>query len=164
MDATLQALLDREAIRDVALRYCRGVHRLDAALMKSAYWPDATDDHGAFKGNAHEFVEHCMAAHLRWEATGHCIFNHAIAFSEEPNIATGECYNLTWLASPEQIEHWYGRYLDRYERRGDEWRIVERVCVHEATNIMPRESMSLPVEAFRPGRADRGVAPSRLGP
>ena len=45
---TPQQLADREAIRDVAIRYCRGVDRLDVDVLKSAYWPDATDHHGDF--------------------------------------------------------------------------------------------------------------------
>ena len=47
----------REAIREAAMRYSRGVDRLDAELMKSAYWPDATDDHGRFVGNGWEFAD-----------------------------------------------------------------------------------------------------------
>ena len=47
----------REAIREVAFRYSRGVDRLDADVMRSAYWPDAVDDHGRFVGNGWEFVE-----------------------------------------------------------------------------------------------------------
>lgn len=35
-----------QCIRDAALRYCRGLDRLDVELMKSAYWEGATDDHG----------------------------------------------------------------------------------------------------------------------
>jgi len=45
MSATLS---DHDAIRQVAARYARGVDRLDGDLMKSAYWPEATDDHGVF--------------------------------------------------------------------------------------------------------------------
>ena len=43
---------------------CRGVDRLDVELMKSAYWEGATDDHGVFVGDAWEFCEMCMEAHL----------------------------------------------------------------------------------------------------
>lgn len=44
---TLDELLDREAIRDCLARYCRGVDRLDRALLLSTYWPGAEDDHGS---------------------------------------------------------------------------------------------------------------------
>ena len=66
-------LYDIESIKNVAKRYCRGVDRLDAEEMRSAYWPDATDDHGVFVGNAWEFVDFCMEAHLQWRSTSHCI-------------------------------------------------------------------------------------------
>ena len=64
-----QQLADREAIRECALRYARGVDRLDADLMKSAYWPDATDDHGRFVGNGWEFAERVVGCQLA-EAIG----------------------------------------------------------------------------------------------
>ena len=34
----------------------------------------------------------------------------------------------------EILDTWHGRYLDAYQKRGDEWRILERVCVHEGTH------------------------------
>jgi hypothetical protein len=40
MPYTAQQLSDLEDIRNATLRYSRGVDRLDAELMKSAYWPD----------------------------------------------------------------------------------------------------------------------------
>ena len=43
---TPEQLCDVEACREAARRYSRGVDRLDAECMKSAYWADATDDHG----------------------------------------------------------------------------------------------------------------------
>ena len=152
-------LSDLEAIREVARRYCRGVDRLDAEIMKSAYWPDATDDHGAYNGPAYPFVEHCMTSHLKWRATQHCIYNHSIELSDtDGTSATGELYNVAYLfhADSSRIDTWHGRYLDRYEKRGNEWRIAHRVCVHEGTHTRETTPMDIPAERFRQGDADRG--------
>ena len=42
--------------------------------------------------------------------------------------ARGEIYCITWLfhKDEERLDTWYGRYLDRYERRQGEWRIARR--------------------------------------
>ena len=40
--------MDREAIRDCIYRYCRGIDRADEAALRSSYWPDAEDRHGAY--------------------------------------------------------------------------------------------------------------------
>ena len=37
----LQQLLDKTAIREATMRYCRGVDRFDADRISSAYHPDA---------------------------------------------------------------------------------------------------------------------------
>ena len=97
MRYTLEQLIDLENIKNVARRYCRGVDRLDPDEMKSAYWPDATDDHGVFVGNAWEFVDHCMVSHLRWKSTSHCIFNHVIELDDNGVEARGESYNVSYL-------------------------------------------------------------------
>ena len=159
MAYTLQQLSDLQAIRECAQRYCRGVDRLDAAEMKSAYWPDATDDHGVFVGNAMEFVDHCMTSHRRWRSTNHCIFNHHITLHADGLHAHGEIYNVTYLFQDDVplMDTWHGRYLDQYEKRGDEWRILARVCVHEASHSSRIEPMQIDAAAFRQGGFDRGV-------
>ena len=96
MAYTAEQLSDLQCIRDAALRYCRGVDRLDVELMKSAYWEGATDDHGVFVGDAWEFCEMCMEAHLPRRSTNHCILNHAIELLDA-HTATGEIYNVTYL-------------------------------------------------------------------
>ena len=48
----MEELADREAIRECLYRYSRGVDRLDADMLRSAYWPDAVDNHLSFTGNA----------------------------------------------------------------------------------------------------------------
>ena len=157
-------LADLEAIRDAARRYARGVDRLDPDCMRSAYWPEATDDHGSFSGNAWEFVDHCMESHKRWRATMHCILNHLVELDDDGH-ARGEIYNVSYLFEGEATLHtWFGRYLDRYEKRGDEWRIIERVCVHEGTDSGPTAPMPIGWERFRSGSFDRPGDGRPVGP
>jgi hypothetical protein len=162
---TAKQLSDIQCIRDVANRYCRGVDRLDLALMRSAYWSNATDDHGVFKGNAWEFCEMCMEAHLQWRSTSHCIFNHSIELLDN-NSATGEIYNVTYLFKKKEpvLDLWVGRYLDQYEKREKEWRIIERVCVHEGTSTVEIKKMDFDVSNFRQGDFDRPSSGRKLGP
>jgi len=160
-----EEIADVMAIRDVAMRYAHGVDRLDGEWMKSAYWPDAIDDHGVFVGKAWEFVDRCMESHVRWRSTMHCIFNHQIQL-DGPHTARGEVYNVTYLfhADGSAADIWVGRYLDTYERRGDEWRILHRVCVHEGTTTSVAPPMPIPAERFRQGSFDRPSAARAIGP
>ena len=166
MEYSQQQLSDLASIEDVARRYSRGVDRLDEDLMKSAYWPDATDDHGVFVGNAMEFVEMCMVSHLRWRSTSHCIFNHSIELDENGNRATGEVYNVTYLFQKDSdiLDTWHGRYLDVYEKREHTWRIIERVCVHEGTKSEAINPMEIGVSKFRQGSFDRPSSGRHPGP
>ena len=137
------------------------------ALMKSAYWPEATDDHGVFVGNAFAFAEMCMVAHLRWRSTSHCIFNHYIELEADGIHARGEAYNVTYLFQKDAdvLDTWHGRYLDRYEKRLGEWRIIERVCVHEGTTSAPVNAMTtIDAPSFRQGEFDRPSSGRPVGP
>ena len=77
-----------DQIRQVATRYSRGVDRLDGDLMKSAYWPDGTDDHGVFVGNAMEFCDVVIRSHERFIATMHCIMTTQSKSTKMPARAT----------------------------------------------------------------------------
>ena len=164
MSFTPEQLSDLECIRACALRYCRGVDRLDPEAMKSAYWPEANDNHGTYNGPAYPFVEHCMTAHLRWRFTQHCILNHAIEL-DSATSARGEVYNVTFLLQQAEdvLDTWHGRYLDQYEKRADEWRIIDRVCVHEGTHSRAISPMEITSGDFTQGSFDRGVS-RLLGP
>src|SRR5687767_2288328 len=50
-------LLDKQALYENVALYCRGQDRKELELMKSTFWPEATDHHGPFVGSAHEFCE-----------------------------------------------------------------------------------------------------------
>ncbi len=127
----LQALIDREAIRGVLTRYCRGIDRCDLELLKSVYWPDATDDHGSFNGNAWEFAEYVIPALAAMKQTMHQISNITIELDDARARAETYCvaYHLLPGDAGDQEMTVGGRYLDRLERRSGEWRISERVYV-----------------------------------
>jgi hypothetical protein len=149
-----------EYIRQAALRYCRGVDRLNIELMRSAYHDDATDDHGTFRGSAADLCARVVESHRRYEATMHCVLNHAIEVTDERQ-ASGEVYNITYLVRRDAdgtrvLDTWWGRYLDQYECRDGRWAITHRICVHEWTRSEPLTSL-MPIAAhlFRQGSADR---------
>jgi hypothetical protein len=166
MPYSREQLADIEAIKDATKHYSRGVDRLDPNIMKLAYWPEATDDHGVFKGNAWEFCDFCMEAHLPWRSTMHCVFNHLIEFEPDGIHARGELYNVTYLfrENSSALDTWYGRYLDQYEKRGDEWRIIRRVCVHEGTTTGESPAMDIDAASFRQGSFDRPSSKRPIGP
>jgi len=135
--------------------------------MRSAYWPEATDDHGTFVGNAYEFVDHCMESHKRWAWTMHSIYNHVVELEPDQTHARGEAYNITTLQRLDtgELDVWFGRYLDHYERRGNEWRIIERVCVHEGDRTFPAGTpMPMATDKFRQGSWDRPAGGRPVGP
>jgi SnoaL-like domain len=164
---TIDQLLAIEACREAARRYSYGVDRLDVEVMRSAYWPDAVDDHGVFVGNAWEFCERVVDSHDRWTWTMHTIFNHRVAIDPDGMHARGEAYNVSYLFEEpkRRLSTWYGRYLDTYERRGDEWRIAHRVCVHHGDVVqhLP-ESMPIDARAFRQADFDRPAHQREFGP
>src|ERR1700722_16395209 len=52
----LQVLLDKQAVAEVVLRYCRGVDRLDLPAVRACYHDDAVDHHTGFDGGPDDYV------------------------------------------------------------------------------------------------------------
>ncbi|TCM16024.1 SnoaL-like protein [Novosphingobium sp. PhB165] len=124
-------LADREAIRECLSRYARGVDRLDADMVRSAYWPDCVDEHLSFRGNAEEFINWSFGAMGTMDQTMHFVCNVLMAI--ESNVADVESYfyGIHRINTPDgkQDVIGAGRYVDRFEKRDDEWRIKERLVV-----------------------------------
>ena len=75
-DPEVQVLLDKQAIHEVVLRYCRGVDRCDRDLVRDCYWPEAIDEHGSFTGTRDEYLEWLFGRMLpRYSMTMHFIGN-----------------------------------------------------------------------------------------
>lgn len=130
----IDQLLAKQAIRDTLARYCHGVDRCDVEVLKSAYWPDATDIHGTFNGNAWEFAEFVTSSMREnmLRSMQH-IGNVLIELDDDGRRARVETYVIAYMQiEDEGVEKDLliaGRYLDRFEERNGEWRILDRLYV-----------------------------------
>lgn len=134
MDAQLQSLWDHQQIEKLLATYCRGIDRCDVALLKTVYWPDAVEEHGLFNGNAWEFAEFIVPMLKGMKVTMHSISNTLIELQgDEAAVETYVvAYHLVDEPDGNQTDLIVGgRYLDRFERRKNEWRIAKRTFVHD---------------------------------
>ncbi len=141
-DQELREAIDKQAIRDVCMLYCRAVDRLDADLLPRIFHDDATIAYGTYDGPASGFTDNIFA-HLRtMERTYHCLGNQLIVVDGDQ--ATGEIYVFAYLCTKEQDELvdtlLVGRYLDRYERRDGIWKILHRAFVMDWNQNQPNTS------------------------
>ena len=121
---------DRFAIQDLAALYMRGLDRLDGDLLAAQFWPEARLEYGIFCGGPADFASFCMEALKDHDANQHMLGQHLIDFGS-PDEAFGEVYyqayhRTTDEAGAKRDLFIAGRYVDRYERRGGEWRIAYR--------------------------------------
>lgn len=124
-------LADREAIRECLYRYARGVDRLDADMLRSAYWPDAIDKHLDFTGTVEEFIAWAFPIMTHMDQTMHMIGN--ILMTVRGDTADVESYfygyhRITIDGAKKDVIG-SGRYIDRFEQRGGEWRVAERLVL-----------------------------------
>jgi len=99
--ADVQQLLDERAIREVLLRYCRGVDRLELDLVRDCYHPDAIDDHGSFRGGVDEYLAWIGRLLPRYEVTMHLLGNTLVEFSpDRPDVARVETYGVAIHQKP----------------------------------------------------------------
>lgn len=130
----LRELIDREKIRDCLQRYCMGVDRCDEAMLRSSYWPDAHDVHGDFDGTGEEFIEWVLPRLRHLVRTQHFMGNPLIRI--DGAFANVETYMRNWHTLRRKDGSEYdlihgGRYLDRFERRGEEWRVIDRLVMFD---------------------------------
>jgi len=123
-------LADREAIRECLYRYSRGVDRLDAEMVRSAYWPDAIDNHLDFTGNAEEFIEWSFPIMSTMDQTMHMIANVLMRIDGDTADVESYFYGYHRINTPDGGKAdviGAGRYIDNFEQRDGEWRIAKRL-------------------------------------
>ena len=121
----------RLAIVELLNCHSRALDRLDASLMKAVYWPSATVDYGGFKGEAHVFADLVMGALAgQYQLTQHRVTNTVFEFFNDQHAATESLVFAKHLLLDGASEMVFsGRYLDRFECDGLNWKLKFRRVV-----------------------------------
>ena len=167
MMMTTEELAAREAIRDVIYRYARAIDRMDEALLRSVFHPGSRHNHfyegpssdpsapsspeepGDFIAFAFGFLSTCARTH-------HQLGNTLIEFDGD-DAARVETYFTAYhlmrpkgdpLAGPmaydSEMDYLVGgRYVDRFERRDGEWKIVQRTGLTDWMRLEPSCSQGM---------------------
>ena len=152
MDASLR-MRDRLQIEAALHRYARGVDRKDWDLFRSAYHPDAHDDHGDIRGDIDSLVRAIEERHATVKQSMHVLHAVIIEFAGDDLAVVETQFTVVQTLGPEadayrrtltreplseaddlQIRV-YGRYVDRVTRRRDDWRIANRTVVIEQSLV-----------------------------
>ena len=158
IEPALQDLLDERAIRDVLHRYARGVDRLYWELVRSCFHTNAKLVYGQAQ-TPEEFIAGASRGLPLYALTQHAVTNVQIEISGD--TATSESYCLARHrtrgadGAPDSDFLWGGRYVDWHERRGGEWRIASRICIHEWTKIETVEATWPAAGGFTQGQRSR---------
>ncbi|MCP3810943.1 nuclear transport factor 2 family protein [Mycobacteriaceae bacterium Msp059] len=120
-------LLDRTEILDCVARHARGCDRHDVDLIASAYHPDGVDEHGHTINAGPDYGAWANETHAETSRVHtHNITTHTCEI--DGDTAHAESYVIVVLIGIDgkSAQFITGRYIDRLERRDDQWRIVVR--------------------------------------
>ena len=125
-------LADREAIKDCLYRFSRGIDRCDEEMLRSAFWEDAIDEHMTFKGTREELIAWTLPIVRTMDQVMHLLGNMLIRIDGAKADVESYFYAFHRIPGPDRKPRdtiGSGRYLDKLERRGDEWRITRRIVI-----------------------------------
>ncbi|MBF3851494.1 nuclear transport factor 2 family protein [Burkholderia pseudomallei] len=164
---SLSRIADRLAIQDAMYRWCRAVDRLDYDEMRAAFHPDGTDNHGIYSGDVDGLIEWIRERHKTIPVSMHQVSNMLIEFAG-PDLALVETYVRTTQHYPENATSSLvqltgrsqvtpgvavdlltcSRYIDRFQRRNGEWRVLHRTLVQDWKQIfeVPTNILKAPAQ------------------
>ena len=135
----LDLALTRQALHELVTAYCRGVDRADAGLLGSVFHPEARVVASGKDGPAADFVAATVQQIRGMERSFHAIANEW--FQIDGDRAVGECYVIAVITtrsgdnSTDMLIG--GRYIDRFDRRDNVWKIAERVFMRDWNMVQP---------------------------
>ena len=120
---------DRVCIRELLLRYARGVDARDLDLVASCFTPDAAYRGALATGTISDALVALPAAMRRYTATRHAITGHSVVVDGDTATSSADCTAQHWL--PDGGCRAVGvRYHDDLLRGADGWRITRREVEH----------------------------------
>jgi len=128
LEEQMQAVIDREAIRSLPLRYCHCVWQKDFDGYVDLFTEDGTfgtDDPSLAGGKGHVELRAMISDAVESSSPRPFIHNHVIDLAG-PDQATGTCYvevHVTVDGKPWEIRGWYH---DEYLKVEGEWRFKSR--------------------------------------
>jgi ketosteroid isomerase-like protein len=155
--ALLRETADQIALSRLVDAYARAIDRCDLVLLRSLYSDDAIHDHGAmFRGPPDDFVAY-IGRMMPTMVSHHFMGNRLFSISGDE--ATGETYAIKShvITAQDGGQRDYiagGRYLDRFRRTADGWRIAHRTRVIDWSHERPHQ----------PGATAAGLAPGAKWP
>lgn len=140
-DPEVQALLDKQAIRELMFRYFRGLDRNDAAIIASVFHADAIDYHGPGKTFTGAGIATGILTTMRdlsIVAGVHHITNQNIHLTGDTAGCESYFYGFMLMSRDGQDStvQFSGRYLDRLERRNGEWKIAVRNVAPDVSTMV----------------------------
>ena len=160
-DDGVVVLQAKQAITEVIYRYARAIDRMDESLLRSVFHPGSRHSH-FYEGPSSDpgipssreapgdFVAFALGLLSAYSRTHHQLGNTLIQL-EGDGTATAETYftafhRMRARGDPLAAENAYdtemdyfvgGRYLDRFESRGGEWKIVQRTGMTDWVRLEP---------------------------
>lgn len=153
----VQYLKDRRAIEDCVNSHARGHDRFDVELLTAAYHEDGIDEHGAGAVNkGPDYAEWANAIHAGGSQL--CLHNITTHNCEiDGDTAHAESYVIVGLLNPggKTVRLINGRYVDRLEKRGGEWKIALRRCTVDL--LISGDASILEMPQFKEGGYIKGT-------
>jgi hypothetical protein len=153
-ESEIQALVDKQAIRDLIYTYCRAVDRLDVPLGHSIWHEDGYADYGAsyYQGPGRGVIDTICQHHLGMLSHSHQVTNVLIELDGDDAGSEAYVTQSGQMEREGQLYHigTWGRYLDRWQRRDGKWGLLHRVVVFDHQEL--RETETMPSHGIPPAR------------
>ena len=146
LERQLQHLTDRTAILDCIARNARGCDRHDTATLDSSYHANATDEHGYAVNAGSAYSEYANRVHAAGSQHNmHHITTHTCDIDGDVAHCDSYVIGLFLNTDGKSARLIAGRYIDRLERRGGEWKIALRRSTVEVLLTGDASILSLPL-------------------